>query len=72
MIAARGEHVFRDKPARNFIKLAIEQYGSEAHLAEAIGVTREQLLLWKSGEEEAPPEICQAIADVLKGEGRGS
>ena len=63
--------MFRDRPARNFIKLAIEQYGSEAHLAEAIGVTREQLLRWKNEEEDVPPDIYQAIADLLKGGGRG-
>lgn len=64
--------MFRDRPARNFVKLAIEQYGSEAHLAMALGVTREQLLRWKNEEEELPPDICQAIADLLKSAGRRS
>ena len=63
--------MFRDRPGRNVIKLAIEQYGSEAHLAIALGVTREQLLRWKNEEEEVPPDIYQAIADLLKSGGRG-
>jgi hypothetical protein len=38
----------------------------------ALGVTREQLLRWKTEEEEVPPDIYQAIADLLKGGGRGN
>lgn len=64
--------MFRDRPGRSVIKLAIEQYGSEAHLAIALGVTREQLLRWKNEEEEVPPDIYQAIADLLKSASRGN
>jgi hypothetical protein len=58
--------VRRDRPSRSFIRLAIEQYGSEAHLARALGVTREQLVDWKEGREDPPPEILQAIADAIQ------
>ena len=56
----------RDKFSRELIKLAVERFGSEAHLAEAIGTTRERLRAWMSGEEEAPPGACQKIADLLQ------
>lgn len=70
MASARGKTVVREKFGRQFIRYAIEQYGSEAHLAEALGVTREQLLAWKRGEAEAPPELLQALADLLRRDGR--
>jgi DNA-binding transcriptional regulator YiaG len=44
----------------------VDDFGSEAHFARALGTTREQLRAWMSGAEEAPLEIYQAIADLVQ------
>ena len=58
--------MLRERPSAEVVKLAIEQFGSEAHFAEALGVTREQLARWKRGSEEPSPEVLQAIADLVR------
>lgn len=55
----------REAFSAEFIRLAIEQYGSEAHLARALGITREALHAWSLGEGTAPLAVYQAIADFL-------
>ena len=57
--------VVRDAFSAELIRLAIEQYGSEAHLARALVVTREALHAWSLGEGTAPPAVYQALADIL-------
>jgi len=32
----------------------------------ALGATREQLRAWMNGDEDAPPHIYQAVADLLQ------
>ena len=58
--------MLRERRSAEVVKLAIEQFGSEAHFAEALGVTREQLARWKRGSEEPSPETLQAIADLVR------
>jgi transcriptional regulator with XRE-family HTH domain len=58
--------MLRERPFAEVVKLAVEQFGSEAHFAEALGVTREELARWKTGAEEPTPEILQAIADLAR------
>jgi DNA-binding transcriptional regulator YiaG len=58
--------MLRERPSAEVVKLAIEQFGSEAHFAEALGVTREELERWKKGAEEPSSEILQAIADLVQ------
>ena len=55
----------RETPSRFTLRRAVEEFGSEAHLARALGVTREQLQAWLKGSEEAPPEIYTAVFDLL-------
>jgi DNA-binding transcriptional regulator YiaG len=58
--------MLREPPSADVIRLAIEQFGSEAHFAEALGVTREDLERWKTGAEKPSSEILQAIADLVR------
>lgn len=58
--------MLRERPSAEVVKLAIEQFGSEAHFAEALGVTREQMARWKAGSEEPSPEMLQRIADLAR------
>jgi DNA-binding XRE family transcriptional regulator len=44
---------------------AVYEYGSEFDLARALGVTREQLRAWISGEEETSLFVCHRVADLL-------
>jgi len=56
----------RERFSRDLIRKAVDDFGSEAHFARALGTTREQLRAWMSGAEEAPLEIYQAIADLVQ------
>jgi DNA-binding transcriptional regulator YiaG len=56
----------RESFSRELLKKAVEEYGSEFHFARALGVTREQLRAWLSGEEEASSLVCQKVADLLR------
>jgi len=56
----------REQFSRQYIRKAVEEFGSELHLAKALATTREQLQAWLSGIEEPPLEIYQAIADVIE------
>lgn len=56
----------RERVSRELFKKAVEECGSEYHLARALGVTHEQLRAWISGEEEASLLVCQRIADLLR------
>jgi DNA-binding transcriptional regulator YiaG len=50
----------------DFIRMAIEQYGSEAHLARALGVSRDEVHAWARGEARPPLALYQAIADLIE------
>ena len=56
----------REQFARQFIRKAVEEFGSERHLANALGTSREQLQAWLSGKEEPALETYQAIADLIE------
>jgi hypothetical protein len=56
----------REKFSRYFVRHAVEEFGSEAHFARALGTTREHLRAWISGEEAPAPSVYQAIADLLE------
>jgi hypothetical protein len=47
------------------IRAAAEALGGEGELATHLGVTREQLARWASGEESAPFEAFLAGLDVV-------
>jgi len=59
--------VTRDiKPTRDAIRLAVEEFGSIAHLARAIGVSRDEVLSWLAGACEMPlakyEEMLETVA----------
>jgi len=56
----------REQFSRQYIRKAVEEFGSELHLANTLATTREQLQAWLSGKEEPPLEIYQAIADLIE------
>ena len=47
------------------VSLLVEQYGSIAHLAEAVGVTRLQLMAWCEGTEKCPLEKYREMVDAV-------
>lgn len=47
------------------VALLVEQYGSIAHLAEAIGVTPLQLRAWCNGTERVPLEQYREMIDIV-------
>lgn len=53
------------KPTAEAVRLLIEQYGSVAHLAQAIGVTQMQLYAWYDGTEEVPLEKYREMVDAV-------
>ena len=56
----------RERFSRHLLRYAVEDYGSQTHLARALGITRDQLRAWMSGEEEIPSWAFQAVADLLQ------
>lgn len=51
---------------REVLKKAVYEFGSEFDLARALGVTREQLRAWVSGEEETSLLVYHTVADLLR------
>jgi hypothetical protein len=47
------------------VRLLAEQFGSQAHLAEAIGVTRMQLSAWCDGTEPVPLDRYRQMVDAV-------
>jgi len=47
--------------------LAIEQFGSVAHLARALGVSQEELEAWRSGIAEMPPGTYHRLLELIAG-----
>jgi hypothetical protein len=52
------------------IRRAIEEFGSLVHLAEALGVSREEMEAWRSGAAEMPPDIYQRMLEIVAGRKR--
>jgi len=47
------------------VRLLVEQFGSVSHLAEAIGVTPQQLYAWYDGRETVPLDKFRQMVDVV-------
>lgn len=47
------------------VRLLVEQYGSVAHLAEAVGVTQMQLYAWYDGTEAVPLDKYRQMVDAV-------
>jgi len=47
------------------IERAIEEYGSIAHLATALGVDLEQLRRWRAGDEVMPVKTYEKLIAVV-------
>jgi len=55
------------KASAEAIQRAIEEFGSLAHLAEALGVDTAQLRRWKDGEELVPVAVYGRMIDLVAG-----
>jgi DNA-binding transcriptional regulator YdaS (Cro superfamily) len=51
------------------VRLLVEQFGSQAHLAQAIGVTRTQLAAWCEGTEPVPLDRYRQMVDAVAAAG---
>jgi hypothetical protein len=58
-------------PTTYAIRRAIEEYGSLAHLAEALNVSAQQLRAWRDGTEPMPLDLYHAMIDVVAARKRG-
>lgn len=47
------------------VRLLVQQYGSVAHLAEAVGVTQMQLYAWYDGTEAVPLDKYREMVDAV-------
>ena len=47
------------------IRRAIEEYGSLAHLAMALGIPSKELQQWRDGERPVPLKYYRRILDLL-------
>lgn len=47
------------------IRRAVEEYGSLAHLAQALGVSVKKLQEWRDGEKPMPLKHYRKILDLL-------
>jgi DNA-binding transcriptional regulator YiaG len=52
------------------IRRAIEEFGSLAHLADALGVSREEMEDWRWGRAEMPAEKYQQMLELVAGRKR--
>ncbi len=52
-------------PSPEEIYKAIEEYGSRAHLARALGVPVDRLRAWQLGEDVMPLHLYRALVDLV-------